>query len=104
MQKNKATSPEKKAALETIRAEFKGTDSQTQRTRLMEAMKRLGNVSTYEARRYLDIHFPPARIKELRDLGEKIKTLWVNTITESGDTHLIGLYVLESGVQDESPA
>ncbi len=98
MTKNKATSPEKKAALETIRAEFKGNDCATQRTRLMEAMRRGLPVSTFEAMRYLDIYFPPARIKELRNEGERIGTHWVHSETESGDLHRIGLYVLESGV------
>jgi hypothetical protein len=97
MQKEKATSPEKKAALESIRAEFKGNDCATQRTRLMEAFKRGLAISTFEAMRYLDIYFPPARIKELRNDGEKIGTHWVHTPTESGDLHRIGVYVLESG-------
>lgn len=102
MQKEKATSPEKKAALEAIRAEFKGNDSATQRTRLMEAFRRGWAISTFEAMRYLDIYFPPARVKELRDLGERIKTHWVNIATESGDHHHIGLYVLESGASHDA--
>lgn len=102
MKKEKATSPEKKAALEAIRDQFKGNDSATQRRRLMAAFKRGWAISTFEAMRYLDVYFPPARIKELRDLGEKIKTLWVNVLTESGELHNIGLYVLESGASHES--
>lgn len=99
MQKEKATPPEKRAALEAIRAQFKGTDCATQRTRLMEAFKCGLAISTFEAMRYLDIYFPPARIKELRDDGERINTHWECIATESGDLHRIGLYVLESGVQ-----
>lgn len=101
MTKKETTSPEKKAALEAIRAEFKGTDSLTQRTRLLEALKRLHAVSTYEARLYLDIYYPPSRIKELRDEGYAIRTDWTTITTESGDEHRIGLYVLESEVVDE---
>jgi Helix-turn-helix domain len=104
MDKKIATSPEKKAAFEAIRNEFKGNGSATQRTRLQEAFAQGWPVSTFEAMRYLDIYFPPARIKELRDLGEPIQTLWVNTATESGDNHRIGLYVRQSGVQDAVPA
>ena len=96
MEKNKATSPEKKAALEAIRAEFKGTDCETQRTRLISALRSGLAVSTYEARRDLDIYYPPARIKELRDDGHTIKTHWQTVTTEAGDDHRIGLYVLES--------
>lgn len=102
MTKEKATSPEKKMALEAIRAEFKGNDCATQRTRLMEAFKRGWAVSTFEAMRYLDIYFPPARIKELRSFGEKIKTHWISVATESGERHHIGLYVLESGASHET--
>ena len=103
MEKIKATSPEKKAALEAIRAEFKGTDCATQRTRLIEAMRCGLAVSTYEARRDLDIYYPPARIKELRDDGHAIKTLWQTVTTEAGDDHRVGLYILESGVHHEAP-
>lgn len=103
MEKNKATSPEKKAALEAIRAEFKGTDCATQRTRLIEALRGGLAVSTYEARRDLDIYYPPARIKELRDDGHTIKTHWQTVTTEAGDDHRVGLYVLESGVRHEVP-
>lgn len=102
MTKEKATSPEKKAALKAIRDQFKGNDSATQRRRLMEAFKRGWAISTFEAMRYLDIYFPPARIKELRDLGEQINTQWVNVLTESGELHNIGLYVRESGASHES--
>ena len=104
MTKEKATSPEKKAALEAIRIEFKGTDCETQRTRLLESLKRIGAVTTYEARRYLDIYFPPARVKEMRDQGERIATHWQHIATESGDLHRVGLYVLESGASQEAVA
>lgn len=102
MDKKIATSPEKKAAFEAIRTEFKGNDCATQRTRLLEAFARGWGVTTFEAMRYLDIYFPPARIKELRDLGERIKTHWVSANTESGQRHLIGLYVKESGASHEA--
>lgn len=102
MKKEKATSPEKKAALEAIRTEFKGTDSQTQRTRMLEALKRGFAVNTHEARRFLDVYYPPARIKELRDLGERIATHWQHVTTEAGDLHRVGLYVLESGAPHET--
>jgi hypothetical protein len=102
MTKEKATSPEKKAALEAIRSEFKGTDCETQRTRMMEALRRGYAINTHEARRFLDIYYPPARIKELRDLGERIATHWQHVTTETGDLHRVGLYVLESGVLHEA--
>ena len=67
----------------------------------LEAMKRLHGVSTYEARRYLDIYYPPARIKELREEGHSIRTQWMIITTETGDDHRIGLYVLETEVVHE---
>jgi hypothetical protein len=102
MDKNKATSPEKKAALEAIRAEFKGTDSQTQRTRLLTALQSGMAVSTYEARLYLDIYYPPARIMELRDDGQPITTHWQSVITEAGDTHRVGLYLMDREANNEA--
>ena len=97
MEKNKATSPEKKAALEAIRAQSKGTASKAQADRLLEALRRFG-VTTFEAMRYLDVYHCPARILQLRKRGYKIVTHWQTIITESGEKHRVGLYVLE-GVQ-----
>jgi hypothetical protein len=102
MTKEKDNSPEKKAALEAIKGEFKGTDSETQRTRIIETLRRVGALTTYEARRYLDIYFPPAFAKELRDQGKRITTHWQQITTETGDLHRVGLYVLESGVRHEA--
>jgi hypothetical protein len=97
MTKEKATSPEKKAALEAIRAQFKGTDGDTQRARLLEALQTLPAVSTYEARRELDIYYPPARIKELRNEGYRIDTHRQLVTTEEGVDHSLGVYVLIQG-------
>ena len=60
MEKNKATSPEKKAALEATRDEFKGTASRSQAARLLEALSRY-SITTFEAMRYLDVYHCPAR-------------------------------------------
>lgn len=94
MTKNKATPPEKKAALETIRDEFKGSASRAQRARLLEALSRF-SVNSFEASRYLDVYHCPARILQLRKLGYQITTHWQTVETEAGETHRVGLYVLE---------
>ena len=94
----KTTPSDKKAALEAIRAEFKGIDSATQRSRLLEALRRLGAVSTYEARRYLDIYYPPSRISELREEGHEIQTVRTTITTEAGEDHRVGLYLFASEV------
>ena len=93
MDKNKATSPEKKAALEAIRDDFKGTASHSQASRLLEALSRY-SITTFEAMRYLDVYHCPARILQLRKRGHNIITHWQTVITESGERHRVGLYLL----------
>jgi hypothetical protein len=96
MTKEKATSPEKKAALEAIRAEFRGSDSKTQCERLLAALARFP-VTTFEAMRHLDVYHCPARVLQLRKAGHKIKTHWQTVVTEANEKHRVGLYVKESG-------
>ena len=93
MEKSKATFPEKKAALKAIRDEFKGIDSRSQAARLLEALSRY-SITTFEAMRYLDVYHCPARILELRRQGHNIITHWQTVITESGERHRVGLYLL----------
>jgi hypothetical protein len=94
MEKEKATSPEKKAALEMIRNEFKGTASRSQAARLLEALSRFP-VTTFEAMRYLDVYHCPARVLQLRKKGWRIATHWQTVLTEAGEKHRVGLYLLE---------
>lgn len=94
MDKNKATSPEKKAALEAIRAEFKGTSADTQCARLLEALARFP-ITTFEAMRYLDVYHCPARILQLRKAGHRILTHRQTVVTEAGVRHCVGLYTRE---------
>ena len=94
MGKNKATSPEKNAALEAIRAEFKGTNSDTQCARLLEALARFP-ITTFEAMRYLDVYHCPARILQLRKAGHRILTHRQTVVTEAGVRHRVGLYTRE---------
>lgn len=94
MTKEKATSPEKKAALEMIRSEFKGSASRSQLARLLEALS-CYSVTTFEAMRYLDVYHCPARILQLRKQGYTIATHWQTVETEAGEKHRVGLYVLE---------
>ena len=92
MDKNKATSPEKKAALEAIRAEFKGTANNTQCARLLEALARFP-VTTFEAMRFLDVYHCPARVLQLRRAGHRIVTPWQTVNTEGGEKHRVVMYV-----------
>lgn len=101
MTKNKATSPEKKAALEAIRNEFNGTEGHSQSKRLLEALSRFA-ITTFEAMRYLDVYHCPARVLQLRKQGHHIVTHWQTVITEAGVKHRVGLYMLESGASHET--
>ena len=94
MEKNKATPPEKKAALEAIRTEFNGTEGHSQCKRLLEALSRFA-ITTFEAMRYLDVYHCPARVLQLRKQGHKITTHWQTVVTEAGVKHRVGLYVLD---------
>lgn len=93
MTNEKAISPEKKAALEAIRDSFKGTGSRVQTARLLEALSRFP-ITTFEAMRYLDVYYCPARILELRRQGHNIITHWQTVITEANERHRAGMYLL----------
>jgi hypothetical protein len=103
MDKEKATSPEKKAALEAIRAQFKGTSTATQCARLLEALSRFP-VTTFEAMRFLDVYHAPARVLQLRKQGHSIVTHRKTVITEAGDQHEVGMYALANGGSREAAA
>jgi hypothetical protein len=103
MEQEKATSPEKKAALETIRTQFSGNEASSQSARLLEALRRFP-VTTFEAMRFLDIYHCPARVLQLRKHGHRIVTHWQTVLTEAGAKHRVGLYALESGASDETAA
>ena len=100
MDKEKATSPEKKAALEAIGDEFKGTATHSQAARLLEALSRFP-VTTFEAMRYLDVYHCPARVLQLRKQGHSITTHWKTVVTEAGEKHRVGLYVLAGAGHDQ---
>lgn len=94
MNRKITTSFEKKAALESIRLKFRGTSTHDQCSRLRYALARYP-VNTFEAMRYLDVYHCPARILQLRRMGYRIKTWRQTVVTESGDEHRVGLYILE---------
>ena len=87
--------PERIAQLIAIRDAIRGTSAMPQRQRLLEAMRQLGHVTTFEASRFLDIYHPPARKRELVKEGYRIITLMRFVFTESGKRHRVGLYSLE---------
>lgn len=88
------TPPGRIAALHAIRDRHLGHTGPIQRQRLLCALHELNAVSTFEASRYLDIYYPPARKFELVDEGHDIVTEMREALTESGRRHRIGIYLL----------
>lgn len=81
--------PEK---LNEIREKYSGNAKVDQRSRLLSALQ-LFPVSTFEARKYLDVMHPAGRVQELRACGWLIDTLWLTEVSDVGKPHRIGLYV-----------
>lgn len=87
---------QRQTQLKAILERFKGIDAESQRQRMLTAMRDLGSITTFEAIRFLDCYDPRPRIWELRHLyGHKIKTHMRAQPTESGELHRIGVYILE---------
>lgn len=86
----------------TLLKRFPGNDANMQRTRLYLALQH-APITTYEARKHLDLYHPNARKRELILQGLRIDTLRVAQQTDAGVIHRgIGLYVLQPGsVSDE---
>jgi len=86
-----------------ILAAHPGISASAQRRRLLLALEALGSVTTYEGSRYLDLYDPRARKKELCKEGVEIDTIPARVVTESGEVHRIGRYVLKSqAIQKEA--
>lgn len=87
--------PERIADLIAIRDSLPGTTANPQSQRLLEAMRKLAHVTTFEASRYLDVYHPPARKRDLVKQGYTIGTAMRDVFTEAGKRHRVGLYFLE---------
>ena len=91
-------------ALESIKENNKGNDANTQAKRLHKALQTVGPITTIEARRYLDILAPAARIFELRYRQNlEIVSTWQYDFSDAGVKHRIGRYTLvNQASNDES--
>lgn len=90
------TDTTKIAALHLILKRHPGLSSKVQCARLRAALSEY-SVTTFEAMRYLDVYYPPARVMQLRNAGEAIDTHWQTVITEGGERHRVGCYTLRTG-------
>jgi hypothetical protein len=86
--------PGKLAALLEVRDLIAGNDGKTQARRVLEFLSRGYMLNTFEASRFLDVYYCPARILELRNDGHNIITHWATVQTESGKLHRVGNYLL----------
>lgn len=81
--------------LQSIAQQNPGEAVETQRERTMAALRQ-GPLTTIAARRYLDIMHPAQRVKDLREQGVEIDTVWTREPTECGRLHRMAKYVLVS--------
>lgn len=84
--------------LNSIRNKYNGETGFTHRQRILEAL-RFGPLSTFEARKFLDVPHPAGRVQELRDDGNEIDTLRTHEKGDAGRPHCIALYVLRKEAQ-----
>lgn len=87
------TTEAKVQQLAAIREKYKGETVGTHTRRILEAL-RLGSLSTFEARRHLDVPHPAGRVQELRKAGHEIDTVRKSEQSEIGRPHRIANYVL----------
>jgi len=97
------TNTTKRMVLATILHTIPGTDCKAQCARIRAALSQF-SITTFEAMRYLDCYDARARVVQLRKAGERIDTHWHTIITESGDKHRVGLYVLAATVKNNEVA
>lgn len=81
---------------DTTKRKAKLTDNsaQNQRLKLLDWLLEKTSITSKQAQTHLDIYYPPARIKELRQAGYQIITLWDNWTSEYGIKQRIARYVL----------
>ena len=93
------TTPDRADILRAILLGTPGNAGAKQCARLLEAMERLGSVTTIEAARALDVFDPPARKLALVKRGHRILMTWDRGTTEAGESHKVGRYSLIKGAQ-----
>lgn len=73
---------------------FNDNSAYNQRLKMLDYLFEHGSITSKKAQTDLDIYYPPARIKELREAGYLIQTDWDSWTSEYGIKHRIGRYVL----------
>ena len=78
----------------TTKPNFNNNSSYNQRLKILDWLFEKGSITTSEAREYLDILHPAGRVKELKEAGYLIDTIWDSWTSEHNIEHRIGRYVL----------
>lgn len=92
--KKEAPSPARDQGLTTTHKQAESISLQAQQQRILNHLLSYGSLTTVEARRFLDIMHPAARVMELKRQGHPIETHLVNALTECGKTHRVAIYQL----------
>ena len=87
------TSEAKAEQLKTIREKYNVETGAAHARRMLDAL-RLYRLSTFEARKHLDVPHPAGRVQELRDAGNEIDTIRLSEPSDVGRPHNIAVYVL----------
>jgi Helix-turn-helix domain len=93
MAQNKKAATREGAAQSKSRSKY-SNDAASQRSRLLEFLRKRGSLSTIDARHLIDVMHPAARVMELRRQGHDIMTAWAHETTPEGGTHRIARYRL----------
>ena len=78
----------------TTKPNFNNNSSYNQRLKILDWLLEKGSITTSEARQHLDILHPAGRVRELKEAGYLIVTIWDSWTSEHGIKHPIGRYVL----------
>jgi hypothetical protein len=88
-----ATTPQAKSA----KPKFTDNSLHNQRLKLLNYLCEHDSITTSQAREFLDVMSPAARILELKRLGYLIATVWDSWTSAYGIKHRIARYVLAKG-------
>lgn len=77
-------------------SKFTDNSARNQRAKLLNWLIKNGSITTAQARKDLDVYYPPSRIMELRRQGVEINLVWDDWTSEHGIKHRIGRYILKS--------
>ncbi|MDI1308460.1 MAG: helix-turn-helix domain-containing protein [Methylotenera sp.] len=78
----------------TTKPNFKDNSATNQCLKILDWLFEKGSITTAQAREYLDVMSPAARILQLKKVGYQIITIWDSWTSEHGIKHRIGRYVL----------